>query len=120
CGYCHELNFYSDKTEFLVCENCSHEIPISSDSHGHKSVPKFYAVVEDDALYELVLVESGTKTEDLIACLQRMLALNRSQVKQMLDQLPVTLLTGISRRKADMLLAQLTIHEGGAEARPLV
>jgi hypothetical protein len=48
-----------------------------------------------------------------------MLALNRNQVKQMLEELPVTLLTGIPRRKAEMLKAQLTIHDGIAEMVPI-
>ncbi len=121
CGYCNELNYFSDKTEYLICEKCNHEIPIHSDEQSDKAVPKFYAVTEDDALYELVLVAYGAaKTEELINCLQHMLALNRNQVKNMLQDLPVTLLTGITRRKAEMLQAQLSIHDGGADARPLV
>ena len=121
CGYCSELNYFSDKTEYLICEKCNHEIPIHTEDPTAKSVPKFFAVVEDDSLYELVLVAFGAgKTEELIHCLQSMLALNRNQVKNMLQDLPVTLLTGITKRKADMLQAQLSIHDGAAEARPLV
>jgi hypothetical protein len=48
-----------------------------------------------------------------------MLALNRNQVKQMLDELPVTMLTGITKKKAEMLQAQLSIHDGEAEIRPI-
>lgn len=122
CGYCNSLNYYSEKTEFLVCEECNHEIPIHSDTGpASKAVPKYYAVTEDESLYELVLVAYGAgKSEELIECLQRMLALNRNQVKNILQELPVTLLTGITRRKAEMLQAQLSIHEGAAEARSLV
>lgn len=121
CGYCNELNYYSDKTEYLICEKCNHEIPIHAEESSGKAVPRFYAVTEDDALYELVLVAFGAaKTEELITCLQHMLALNRNQVKNMLQDLPITLLTGITRRKAEMLQAQLSIHDGAAEARPLI
>jgi 4'-phosphopantetheinyl transferase EntD len=45
--------------------------------------------------------------------------LNRNQVKQMLDELPVTLLTGIPRMKAEFLQAQLTANDAVAEFRQL-
>ena len=70
-------------------------------------------------MYEFILVAHGHKTEDLIESLQRMLALNRNQVKQMLQELPVTLLTGITRQKAEMLQAQLALHEAATEFRPM-
>jgi hypothetical protein len=121
CGYCNELNYYSEKNVVLICENCDHEIPIAQ---GDGTMPtktvSTFAAKDDDALYELVLVtHSGHKTEDLIGALQHMLALNRNQVKDMLTDLPVTLLTGIPRRKAEMLKAQLSMHEAAAEFRPL-
>jgi hypothetical protein len=80
---------------------------------------KAYAVTDDDRLYELVLTGTGHKNEELIASLQHMLALNRNQVKQMLSELPVAILTGISRKKAEMIQAQLSIHDGVAEFHPL-
>ncbi len=120
CGFCNALNYYSEKTEVLLCEECNHEIPIAGDdSKPTKSMPSFYAVQDDDSLYELVLVAHGYKTEDLINALQHMLALNRSQVKQILGELPAVLLTGINRKKAEMLKAQLSIHDGLAEFRAI-
>jgi hypothetical protein len=121
CGYCNALNYYSSKTDVLLCESCNHEIPIAHED-GHvptKSIPSGYAVDDDDRPYELILVAHGSKTEELIECLQHMLALNRGQVKQLLTELPATLLTGIPKRKADMLRAQLSIHDGAADSRPL-
>lgn len=120
CGYCNELNYYSEKTDVLLCESCNHDIPIQ---HEEGYVPKrsstAYAVQQDENLYELVLVSFGHKTEELIADLQHLLALNRNQVKQMLGELPVTLLTGITHKKAEMLAAQLRRHEGLTEIRQL-
>jgi hypothetical protein len=120
CGFCNELNYYSEKTDFLLCESCNHEIPIA---HEEGYVPKkhstAYAVQDDDRLYELVLIAHGHKTEELVNCLQHMLALNRNQVKQMLTELPVTLLTGIPKKKAELLKAQLTSHEAAADMKPL-
>jgi hypothetical protein len=120
CGYCNELNFYNAKTEVLICENCDHEVPITTeDGKAPKHVPRGYAVTDDDQLYELVLIAQGHKTEELINTLQQMLALNRGQVKQILNELPTTLLTGITRKKAEMLQAQLAIHDGVAEFHPI-
>lgn len=120
CGYCNELNYYSEKTEALLCEKCNHEIPLAlDDSAPRKSIPAAYAVVDDEALYELILTGQGHKEEELIQCLQHMLALNRNQVKQMLTELPVTLLTGITRRKAEMLKAQLSLYDGEVEFRQM-
>jgi len=120
CGFCNELNYYSEKTDILLCEACNHEVPISrDDDRPQRTTPSLYAVVDDDNTYELVLVGHGNKVEDLTNTLQHMLALNRNQVKQMLSELPVTLLTGITRKKAEMLRAQIQIHDGEAEFRAL-
>jgi hypothetical protein len=121
CGYCNTLNYYSAKTEVLLCENCNRDIPISQeDGRPGKVVPRAYVVAEeDDRLYELVLVAHGNRTDDLVQALQHMLALNRNQVKQMLDELPVTLLTGIPKKKAELLKAQLAMHDGQADIAPI-
>lgn len=120
CGYCNELNFYSDKTEVLLCESCNRDIPIlQGDGSVSKKMASSYAMRDDENLYELILVAHGHKTEELIGCLQHMLALNRNQVKQLLTELPVTLLTGITRKKAEMLSAQLHVHEALSEIRQL-
>jgi len=119
CGFCNFLNYYSAKTEVLLCEGCNREVPISvEDGHTPKHIA--FARRDDDNLYELVLLSNGGhKTEELISALQHMLALNRNQVKQLLNELPVTLLTGIPRMKAEVLQAQLTVNDAVAEFRPL-
>ena len=66
-----------------------------------------------------MLISYGHKTEEVINTLQHMLALNRNQVKAMLEDLPVTLLTGIPRKKAEMLKAQLATHDAAADFRPV-
>lgn len=117
CGYCNALNYYSDKTIALLCEECNHEIPISR-VDGQTSHSKF-AVVDDDKTYELRMIAFEHATDDLIAALQHTLALNRNQVKQLLEELPVTLLTGIPRKKAEMLTAQLSSHGASCQYLPL-
>ncbi|MCW5941591.1 MAG: hypothetical protein KIS66_05130 [Fimbriimonadaceae bacterium] len=120
CGYCNHLNYYSEKTEVLLCENCNRDVPISlDDDRPRKQVARGYAVQDDDRLYELRLLSGGPKVEEVIPVLQRMLALNRKQVKQLLEDAPVTLLTGIPKMKAEMLVAQLTAHEAVAQSSPL-
>lgn len=108
CGYCNALNYYSEKTIGLLCEECNHEIPIAR-ADGQMGHSRF-AVVDDDKTYELRLIAFDHATEELISSLQQSLALNRNQVKQILEELPCTLLTGIPKRKAEMLSAQLSVH----------
>ncbi len=122
CGFCNSLNFFSAKTEILLCESCNHEIPVSREDGqpSSKTASRYAAQDEDTHLYELQLIAHGQKTEGLIDCLQKMLAMNRNQVKQMLGELPVTLLTGIPKRKAEMLKAQISVNDGLADFHPIV
>ena len=117
CGYCREPNYYSDKTIVLLCESCNHEIPISR-ADGSVAHSKF-AVQDDVRTYELQLTGFEHGSEELITCLQQMLALNRNQVKDMLTSLPVVLLSGIPKKKAEMLSAQLAVHHAASNFRPL-
>lgn len=119
CGYCNTLNYYSEKNDVLICEECDHEIPLASATGEVRHVMRAYAVTDDDRLYELVLTGTGHKNEELIQTLQQILALNRNQVKQMLAELPVTILTGVTRKKAEMLSAQLSMYDGATEMHPL-
>jgi hypothetical protein len=120
CGYCNSLNYYSEKTEVLLCEECDREIPIAhEDGRPSKHVLKAYAFQDDDRTYEFILTGVEHRTEELIAALQHLLALNRNQVKQLIEDAPITLLTGITRKKAEMLQAQLAIHHAATEFRPI-
>ena len=120
CGFCNALNYYSEKTEVLLCEECNREVPIAQADDMRPQKHSIFAVVDDEKTYEFLLTGfSPHKVEELSESLQHMLALNRTQVRQMLDELPVTLLTGINRRKAEMLQAQLAINDGESEFRAL-
>ncbi|MEQ1821769.1 MAG: ribosomal protein L7/L12 [Fimbriimonadaceae bacterium] len=118
CGFCQELAYYNEKTQVLLCEHCNHEIPISQDDGmaPTKKIAPGFAVQEDHNFYEFILVShDGHHTENLIQALQHTLALNRNQVKDMLENLPVTLLQGIPKMKAEILQAQLAAHGAVAE-----
>lgn len=120
CGFCNHLNYYNETSVGLICESCDREIPIANaEGQGSKKFFQAYTQRDDDALYELTLISYGHKTEEVINTLQHMLALNRNQVKQMLEELPVILLTGIPRKKAEMLKAQLALHDAAAEFHAL-
>lgn len=118
CGFCGGVNYLTDKTAVLICEQCGREIPLLDPETGEmRHVPKGFARVDDTSLYELVLVDVGRDREAVITSLQHMLALTRNQVKDMLEDLPVSLLTGINRRKAELLKAQLEASGATAEMR---
>src|SRR2546421_3619545 len=120
CGFCNELNYYNEKSEALICENCDHEIPIEvSSDRGPRNLPKGFTIQEDPNLYELLIISPGPRHEEVISTLQHMLAMSRAQVKQILTEVPVTLLHGIPRRKAEALQTQLSVHDAVAEFRPI-
>jgi ribosomal protein L7/L12 len=108
CGFCGSLQRFSEKTEVALCEECNHEIPLASSETGQmKHLAKNIAVEEDPRHYDLILIAPGGQMEPLLGVLQRILALNRNQVKELLNALPNTLLTGIPKRKATLLAEEL-------------
>jgi len=120
CEHCGKLNYYSAKTELLLCEECNHRVTMAGHADSGRSIPRsFIPLQEDLSPYELILVDPGHHTEDVARVLQQMLALNRAQVRQLMLDAPIQLLSGITRRKAEVLQAQLAIHDAAAEFRQL-
>jgi hypothetical protein len=108
CGFCGSLQRFSERTEVALCEECNHEIPLASSETGQmKHLAKGMAVEEDPRHYDLILIAPGGQLDPLLNKLQSILALNRNQVKELLNTLPTTLLTGIPKRKATLLQEQL-------------
>lgn len=118
CGYCNAINFYSERSIGLLCEQCEREIPISVDDNvfANRSMQD-YSRQDDTGTYDLVLINGGTKHQEVIEALQHMLALNRNQVKAILEQTPTTLLQGIPKKKAEILTQELQQHGARAEYR---
>jgi len=119
CGFCNSLNWYSERSIGLICEECNREIPISTadGSVGHTALSA-YAAHDESGFFDLILTQGDAHNEQLVSALQHMLALNRNQVKDILQALPATLLVGVPKRKAEMLAAQLKVHDGAAEVQP--
>ncbi len=120
CGFCNTLNYYSEKSVGLICESCDREIPIATTGEACAAA-HHYSFKQDDKKYDLVLTASGTKNEQLIQALQHLLALNRNQVKEILQQLPCTLMSGVPRLKAEMIqkdLAKVDAKTETIETKP--
>lgn len=116
CGFCNHLNYYSEKSTGLICEQCNRVVPIAHDGETKASATfEHFTIQDDDRPYDLILSGGSASNEDLVSTLQHMLALNRQQVRQMFDELPVTLLTGVPRKKAELLQAQIEMHHGQSE-----
>ncbi|MBL8040508.1 MAG: hypothetical protein JNM04_04085 [Chthonomonas sp.] len=116
CGFCNTLNYYSEKSVGLICENCDREIPIANESGAtiNRAATSF-AYKEDTKHYDVILTATGHKNELLINYLQHLLALNRNQVKQMIADLPCTVLVGVTHLKAEMVTKELAKFEGTTE-----
>jgi hypothetical protein len=118
CGFCGALNLMSEKTTVLICDECDREIPLLDPNTGEmRHVAKGFARVDDTAHYDLLLVNVPRDKEPLISSLQHMFAMTRNQVKDLLDDLPATLIKGVNRRKGEMLRAQIEACEGETEFR---
>lgn len=117
CGYCNTLNYYSEKSTGLICEECDREIPIATDEETHaKKMFEAYTLKDDNHPYDLIL-NAAPENEEMIKCLQTMLALNRNQVKDIIEDLPQVLLQGIPKKKAELLMAQISGHKGQADIK---
>ena len=55
----------------------------------------------------------------MIPTLQKMLALNRNQIKDIIDRTPAILLQGVPKMKAELLAAEIKAKGGVAEANPV-
>ena len=121
CGFCGELNYFSEKSTGLLCESCDREIPISTDdSNAPSPALQTYAMHDPTKVrYNLVLVDAGVKREVMIPTLQKMLALNRNQIKDIIDRTPAILLQGVPKMKAELLAAEIKAKGGVAEANPV-
>jgi len=119
CGFCNHLNYYSEKSTGLICENCNRIVPIANEGGAQaQATMEHFTIQDDNRPYDLVLTEGASiHNEDLVSTLQQMLAMNRNQVKQMLEEAPVVLLTGIPKKKAELLKAQIEMHHGKADIR---
>jgi len=132
CGFCQELNWYNERSVGLICENCDREIPISTadGGQGHAAMGAYAAHVDTEK-YDLVLLGVQRSSEELISALQKIMSLNRNQVKQMMDMslnrnqvkqmmeaAPVTMFTGIPKMKAEAIQGQLRGHHVTVEIRP--
>ncbi len=119
CGFCSTLNWYSEKSTGLICEECDREIPISvSDDREASPAMHAYARHDDTERYNLVLLDPGPKREEIIAVLQKMLALNRNQVKEIMDDVPMTLLHGVPKKKAELMSSEIAACGGRSEVTP--
>ena len=117
CGFCSTLNWYSEKSTGLICEECDREIPIAVDDERDASPAMHaYARHDDTARYNLVLVDPGPRKEEIIPVLQKMLALNRNQVKDIMDDVPMTVLHGVPKKKAELMASAIAAVGGRADA----
>ena len=119
CGFCSTLNWYSEKSTGLICEECDREIPIAvGDERDASPAMHAYSRHDDATRYNLVLVDPGPRREEIIPVLQKMLALNRNQVKEIMDDVPMTVLHGVPKKKAELMASEITASGGRADASP--
>lgn len=109
CGFCNTLNYYSEKSVGLLCEECDREIPIAvTDPSRQNEAAHAFSYRSDDKHYDVQMISYAHKNEQqVLAYIQHLLALNRNQVKEMMTSLPCTLLVGVPRMKAELIQKDL-------------
>ncbi len=115
CGKCSGLNYYTEKSTGLICEFCDSVIPIATDE-GPDAAQTFEKFTAHDPgqPVDLYLSDPGPHREKMIEVLQKMLSLNRNQVKEIIDEVPSILLIGIPAKKAEYLVQDIEKHGGRA------
>jgi ribosomal protein L7/L12 len=115
CPHCGSMEQVSVKATAAICEQCQREFPVRVTGR----VPVGMPLPQDDPTpYELVLLGVDRhKEEQAILALERLLDLNRPDVKKLLESAPVVLLTNLSRRKAESYVRELSEQGVKIEAR---
>lgn len=111
CPHCGSTQQLSARAAVALCEECNHEIVLARAERVH--LHHFAATDDETTPCELVLLSAGRDPEPLIQQLESLLAINRPSAKRILEQLPMVLLSGIPKRKAEIL--RLHLLEAGAQ-----
>ncbi|MDW8051548.1 MAG: hypothetical protein RMJ83_03600 [Armatimonadota bacterium] len=117
CPHCGSMEQVSVKATAAICEQCQREFPIRVTGR----VPAGMRLPQEDTTpYELVLLGvDRLREEQAIQALERFLDLTRSDVKKMLESVPLVMLTNLPRPKAEDYARALSAQGVKVEARRL-
>lgn len=113
CRHCGTPQKVSPRAKMFICDNCNGQNDLKPARPG---VAAATAGVGEDSIeyttYDLVLVDAGHDTEEVLEILCTILAAPRDHCRGILKDLPMVILVDLPRRKADSYRRML--REAGA------
>ncbi|MGQ9486339.1 MAG: hypothetical protein ACUVTY_12805 [Armatimonadota bacterium] len=119
CRHCGTPQKVSPRAKMFICENCNGQNDLKPARPG---VAAATAGAGEESIeyttYDLVLVDAGHDTEEVLEILCTILAAPRDHCRGILKDLPMVILVDLPRRKADSYRRMLREAGATAEVHP--
>jgi uncharacterized protein (DUF983 family) len=119
CRHCGTPQKVSPRAKMFICENCNGQNDLKPAKPGVAAAPVGAAEESlEYTTYDLVLVDAGHDTEEVLEILCTILAAPRDHCRGILKDLPMVILVDLPRRKADSYRRMLREAGATAEVHP--
>lgn len=119
CRHCGSPQKVSPRAKMFICDNCNGQNDLKPAKPG---VAAGTARAGEESIeyttYDLVLVEAGHNTDEVLEILGTILAAPRDHCRGILKDLPMVILVDLPRRKADSYRRMLREAGATAEVHP--
>ena len=119
CRHCGTPQKVSPRAKMFICDNCNGQNDLKPAMPGVAAAPVGGAEEGlEYTTYDLVLVDAGHDTEEVLDILCTILAAPRDHCRGILKDLPLVILVDLPRRKADSYRRMLREAGATAEVHP--
>ncbi|MCS6829431.1 MAG: hypothetical protein RMM08_03630 [Armatimonadota bacterium] len=119
CRHCGAPQKVSPRAKMFICDNCNGQNDLKPARPGVAAAPAGAAEESVEYMtYDLVLVEAGHNTDEVLEILCTVLAAPRDHCRGILKDLPMVILVDLPRRKADSYRRMLREAGAIAEVHP--
>lgn len=119
CRHCGTPQKVSPRAKMFICDNCNGQNDLKPAKPGVAAAPVGAAEESlEYTTYDLVLVDAGHDTEEVLDILCTILAAPRDHCRGILKDLPMVILVDLPRRKADSYRRMLREAGATAEVHP--
>lgn len=115
CRHCSATQKVSPRAKMFICDNCNgqNDLKPAKPTAATAEEPGF-----EYTTYDLVLVEAGHHTEEVLDVIHHILAVPRADCRGILKNTPQVILADLPRRKADSYRRMLRDAGATAEIHP--
>ncbi len=120
CRHCGTPQKVSPRAKMFICDNCNGQNDLKPAARPGAATARIGAAEErlDYTNYDVVLVDAGHNTEEVLDILCTILAAPRDHCRGILKDLPMVILVDLPRRKADSYRRMLREAGATAEVHP--